>query len=550
MGKYRSLGTLFNRMFRNDLNANFDSIDSDIKTQKTLIDADLNTQKTRVDNLIVGTPQPSEVVDSRGGFPVLRDRLNGVDTSLAERATKTDVTNSLLQKRDTSTKLIMEDMSAAVVSAMTGGATVNLNSIPQDNTVDSKKAIYKSLNVDRLSDISFTFAGDEVYEKSGADTDPLYYGMVYDTNGLGLVGGETITFSFDFIIADPNAIALYTKCFQNNDATTENILGGILDLNQNGRVSIIQKGINNFKCTMTNTYDATYRYVKPFACVDLTDKTQYSTYYITNITCLVGTTPLTYVTKGLYAITGGSITTVTNKHFDWQLVKQSDISSIVTTKWNGKKANFLGDSITQGLYYNGSSYVTATKPWHQHLKELLGLSVARNYGVSGTHISGAYTVSDGESDQTNNFVSRYPTMDNDADLIVVFGGTNDFGHSATAPFGTMADRTDISFYGGLHVLMSGLVNKYLGKTIVFMTPLHRSGDETPNSIGKVLKDYVNAIKQVAEYYGIYVLDTYATSGLTTQVAAVQTTYMNDGLHPNEVGHEYLGNKITPFLKAI
>jgi hypothetical protein len=73
MGKYRVLGALLDRVFRNDLNANFNDVDSDI-----------NTQKKRVDDLIKGTPQPSEVVDSRGGFPVLRDRLDDVTTNLAQ----------------------------------------------------------------------------------------------------------------------------------------------------------------------------------------------------------------------------------------------------------------------------------------------------------------------------------------------------------------------------------------------------------------------------------------------------------------------------------
>jgi Chaperone of endosialidase/Pectate lyase superfamily protein/Right handed beta helix region len=71
VGKYRTLGTLFNRVFRNDLNQNFEDIDKDIQTQKK-----------RVDDLIINTPQPSEVVDARGGHPVLRDRLDSVDVQL------------------------------------------------------------------------------------------------------------------------------------------------------------------------------------------------------------------------------------------------------------------------------------------------------------------------------------------------------------------------------------------------------------------------------------------------------------------------------------
>ncbi|MED3623267.1 glycerophosphodiester phosphodiesterase family protein [Neobacillus thermocopriae] len=86
MGKYRTLGTLFNRVFRNDLNKNFEDIDVDIKAQKTYIDTEIATQKKRVDDLIRWTPQPSEVVDARGEHAVLRDRLDSVDAQLAEKA--------------------------------------------------------------------------------------------------------------------------------------------------------------------------------------------------------------------------------------------------------------------------------------------------------------------------------------------------------------------------------------------------------------------------------------------------------------------------------
>lgn len=76
MGKYRVLGSFLDRVFRNNLNDNFNDVDADIRAQKK-----------RVDDLILSVPQPSEVIDARGGAPVLRDRLDGVDAQLAETET-------------------------------------------------------------------------------------------------------------------------------------------------------------------------------------------------------------------------------------------------------------------------------------------------------------------------------------------------------------------------------------------------------------------------------------------------------------------------------
>jgi GTPase SAR1 family protein len=69
--------------------------------------------------------------------------------------------------------------------------------------------------------------------------------------------------------------------------------------------------------------------------------------------------------------------------------------------------------------------------------------------------------------------SRVAEMDPDADLIVVFGGTNDFGHG-DAPFGDFSDRTADTFCGAIHELYVSLLEKYPTATIMVITPLHRS----------------------------------------------------------------------------
>lgn len=67
-------------------------------------------------------------------------------------------------------------------------------------------------------------------------------------------------------------------------------------------------------------------------------------------------------------------------------------------------------------------------------------------------------------------------MEPEADVIVVFGGTNDFGHG-DAPLGTMSDRTPYTFYGACHVLIRKLLERYPEAELVFMTPLHRYVEE-------------------------------------------------------------------------
>ena len=205
----------------------------------------------------------------------------------------------------------------------------------------------------------------------------------------------------------------------------------------------------------------------------------------------------------------------------------------------GKKINFLGDSITEGV--GASEYA------HCYVEQFAAATgaVCRNYGISGTRIAKRrvpYEIP--EFDRY--YASRVPEMDPDADVVVVFGGTNDYGHG-DAPLGEMSDRTVWTYYGALHVLFTALIEKYPTAQIVILTPLHREDEEKRTPI---LKPFVAATRQVAEYYSLPVLDLWANYGIQPRIPVMKNMYVPDGLHPNDAGHAHLANKLRAFLEQL
>ena len=212
----------------------------------------------------------------------------------------------------------------------------------------------------------------------------------------------------------------------------------------------------------------------------------------------------------------------------------------------GTKINFLGDSITEGA---GTS--SHDKMFTMLIEREYG-ATCQNYGIGGTRIARQKTPT--EENWDRDFISRVPEMDADADIVVVFGGTNDFGHG-DAPLGAMSNRTPYTFYGALHCLYTALIEKYPDVPIVVLTPLHRitedipTGDNKPAPVG-TLKEYVNIIREVAEYYSLPVLDLFKESGLQPKIPVIQQKYVPDGLHPNDAGNDILAHKIARFLEML
>ena len=216
---------------------------------------------------------------------------------------------------------------------------------------------------------------------------------------------------------------------------------------------------------------------------------------------------------------------------------------------NGKKINFLGDSITFGHGVADPENIYCNR-----IGKKYGATV-RNYGISGTRIARQQHPVDWETTIPDwSFCARVEDMDPDADIIVVFGGTNDRGHG-DAPFGTMDDRTVDTFYGACHTLYTRLIDKYPTATIVVMTPLHCSTENSDRGYGlkptgtPTLKEYVAAIKEVASYYSIPVLDLFAVSGISAEKKHVEL-FMPDGLHPNDDGQAIIASRLAGFLESL
>ena len=107
------------------------------------------------------------------------------------------------------------------------------------------------------------------------------------------------------------------------------------------------------------------------------------------------------------------------------------------------------------------------------------------------------------------------------------------------------DRSVWSFYGACHTLFSGLIEKYPDKTIVVMTPMHRTSelDKDPP-----LRDFVYAEREVAEFYSIPVLDLWSNLGISARVPVQKELYFKDNVHPNDAGHEKIAYTLKRFLE--
>lgn len=202
--------------------------------------------------------------------------------------------------------------------------------------------------------------------------------------------------------------------------------------------------------------------------------------------------------------------------------------------------NFLGDSITEG--------VGASCEQNRYIEKVASkLNVTcNNYGISGTRIARNKKITWPYFFDMD-YQLRAPMM-MDSDLVIVFGGTNDWGHG-DASIGEIEDKDPYTFCGGLNNLIEILLKKYKKEQIIFMLPLHRFGDtgdrgDSNKPVPTIsLEGYKDIMQKILDKNNINYIDLWNKGPKDLD------KYFADGVHPNDEGHEILANVIVDYLKT-
>lgn len=219
----------------------------------------------------------------------------------------------------------------------------------------------------------------------------------------------------------------------------------------------------------------------------------------------------------------------------------------------GKRVAFLGDSITEG-----AGVADQSNRYDNVLKRECGLAEAFNYGIGGTRIAHQSVPSE-KPRYDLCFCGRAFNMIPDADVIVVYGGVNDYIHG-DAPIGEKGDVTPATFRGGVYFLMKTLRELYPSATVVFMTIarscLRGDTDLLPSARpmkkpdAMPAKGYVDIILETAGEFGIPTLNLYDDLGIDPNRPEDFAKYTTDGLHLNDLGHSVLAAKLKAFLESL
>lgn len=214
------------------------------------------------------------------------------------------------------------------------------------------------------------------------------------------------------------------------------------------------------------------------------------------------------------------------------------------------KIQLFGDSITDNTWGDLQTWANYIP---QYLSDVLTPTVV-NSAVGGSPLTHS-NANNGVWDLVCS--ADYSVLDNNADVIVILSGTNDWA-------GVVASTGDnIGAWGGNYYTIYGALQQIIEKIseetsakIIVCTPPQRynSVDRdrptdsrgTPlNYNGKTLRDFCDAMLDVSQYYGIMCLDLNAILGWDRKNVGDFTT---DGLHPNTVGDEWVGRLICNEIK--
>lgn len=222
-----------------------------------------------------------------------------------------------------------------------------------------------------------------------------------------------------------------------------------------------------------------------------------------------------------------------------------------------KKISFFGDSITSfsgvipsgnAAYYPTGDVTQKWQTWWYKLLRLSGMILEVNQSWSGSRVANPPS---GKNEVPFTASSRIDSLGN-PDIILVMGGTNDFGQSNPSALGEflMSDGVkDLDvFKQAYQYLVESLLSKYPKAEIIICSPTlgWSLGLFGKNSKGWSFQDLRQAIQDIANMYGVKYIDM-SKCGINNGNRSIYTL---DNLHLNEAGMTLMAKYVNRQLTAL
>lgn len=208
-----------------------------------------------------------------------------------------------------------------------------------------------------------------------------------------------------------------------------------------------------------------------------------------------------------------------------------------TESWyKDKKICAYGDSVTE------------QNKWQSFVSSYFNCSFY-NKGVGGTTVTQINSSTNHMSGDT-----RIETIPTDSDVVLVFGGHNDWSNASInmGDIKTDALSESTSFKSAFALMLKKIQTRCPNAKIITMTPVGGRTEEASVNQDKqfyirdlCMTDFANAVKEISAYYGIPCIDINANSGINT---LNHTTYIADVIHPNVEGGKLIANEVINGLK--
>lgn len=204
-----------------------------------------------------------------------------------------------------------------------------------------------------------------------------------------------------------------------------------------------------------------------------------------------------------------------------------------------KKWAVCGDSISYGARADLDDS-GIRKTYDYYIAKRNNMTIVKN-AISGstiTNVSGKNSFS----------VDRYKNLGSDLDYITLWFGINDSGVGSSI-LGTISDSDNTTFYGAWNVVLDYLIRTYPTAKIGIVVTY--GGSET----------FRNATRDIAKKWGIPIFDIMGDfsiplfAGRESDVQTAISTFrkeqfLSDGIHPNDVGYQYLSTSFESWLRSL